>query len=64
MTEPIKQLLVALLLIGAGLISPSNGVDDKIECDLFPMLTETAIIMILAIGVLLIFKRFSQENKL
>jgi hypothetical protein len=47
--ETIKQLLVGILLLGAGLISPSNGIDDKVDREPLQMLIETGIIILIAI---------------
>jgi len=64
MNDATKQLLIALLLIGVGLISPSNGVDDKVDRDLLQMLTQTVIIMISGIAIFLIYKKFFLQKKL
>ncbi len=58
MNDATKQLLIAFLLIGVGLLSPSNGVDDKMDHDLLQMLTQTAIIIVSATAIFLIYKRF------
>ena len=64
MNDTIKQLLVALLLVVAGLISPSNGVDDKMNRDLLPMLTQTGIIMMSGIVIFVIYKRFFVQKEI
>lgn len=64
MNDSAKQLLIALLLIGAGLISPSNGVDDKMDRDLLQMLTRTVIIIIAALAIFLLYKRVFEQKKL
>jgi len=39
-------LFTGLLLLGAGLISPSNGVDDAVQREPLEMLAETMLIIL------------------
>lgn len=58
-----KQLMVMLLLFGAGVISPSNGVDDLVIKNPSVMLMETALIILVATIAILIFKQRKQTHK-
>lgn len=58
-----KQIIVMLLLLGAGLISPSNGVDDLVIKNPATMLLETAVIILLTTIAILVFKRSKQSHK-
>lgn len=49
----VRQLVVGLLLLGVGLISPSNGVDDKVNMRPAQMLFET--FLIIGVGLLAYF---------
>lgn len=42
-------LFTGLLLLGAGLISPSNGVDDAVQREPMEMLAETILIILSAV---------------
>ncbi len=42
-------LCTGLLLLGAGLISPSNGVDDAVQREPLEMLAETILIILSAV---------------
>lgn len=42
-------LFTGLLLLGAGLISPSNGVDDAVQREPLEMLAETILIILSAV---------------
>jgi hypothetical protein len=56
MKEITKQLLVGLLLLGAGLLSPSNGVDDKVDREPLQMLVETSAIILAAVSLFLMYR--------
>lgn len=58
MNHGIKQLAVAVLLLAAGLLSPSNGIDDKVDRTPLHILTVTILIMAAAVGIFLIAKKF------
>ncbi|MBX7127238.1 MAG: hypothetical protein K1X47_16200 [Cyclobacteriaceae bacterium] len=47
----MKQLLTGLLMLAAGLISPSNGVDEGIVRDPVAMLLETLLVVAVAVLV-------------
>jgi hypothetical protein len=63
MKEPIKQLMVGLLLLATGLLSPSNGIDDKVNRDPVQMLIETILIIAAAITLYLILQKFFLSQK-
>jgi hypothetical protein len=56
MKDITKQLLVGLLLLGAGLLSPSNGVDDKVDREPLQMLVETSAIILAAVSLFLMYR--------
>lgn len=64
MSDITKQLLIALLLMGTGLISPSNGIDDKVDHGVLDMLLVTAISIISVAVMFLIFKWFISQYKI
>ena len=63
MNDGIKQLLVGLLLLGAGLISPSNGLDDKIDREPLHMLIQATIIMFAGLAIYFTYKRIFLKRK-
>ena len=45
------------MLLAAGLISPSNGVDDKVSKDPLTMLLETVTIVLVISSAYILFKK-------
>lgn len=58
-----RQLFVGFLLLGTGLISPSNGIDEKADRDPLHMLMVTAIIMITSVVIYVITQKLFQIKK-
>ena len=53
----VKQILLLMMLLGAGLVSPSNGVDDKVDRLPLQMLFETFIIILVVLCVYFLFRQ-------
>ena len=53
----LKQVLVLIMLLGAGLVSPSNGVDDKVDKPPLLMLFEMVIIIFVVLSIYFLFRQ-------
>lgn len=54
---PFQMLIVGVVLVGAGLLSPSNGVDAAVSSRPLVMLTRAAVILVVVIVVYLMTRR-------
>lgn len=63
MKDAFKQLLVAILFLVGGLLSPSNGLDDKVERDPVTMLGIAGAVILIALGVHQVYQRYFLTNK-
>ena len=67
--DMLKQVLLLIMLLGAGLVSPSNGVDDKVDKPPLQMLFETFIIILVVLSIHFLhrqggFKRYFLKKRL
>lgn len=67
--DMLKQVLLLIMLLGAGLVSPSNGVDDKVDKLPLQMLFETFIIILAVLSIHFLhrqdgFKRYFLKKRL
>ena len=65
----LKQVLLLIMLLGAGLVSPSNGVDDKGDKLPLQMLFETFIIILAVLSIYFLhrqgrFRRYFLKKRL
>ncbi len=63
MKSLLKQLFVALMLLLAGAISPSNGVDDRVNRQPVEMLIETFVIIAIGVLAYLIHQHLSTHRR-
>lgn len=67
--DMLKQVLLFIMLLGAGLVSPSNGVDDKVDRLPLQMLFETIIIILAVLSIHFVyryvgFRRYFSKKRL
>jgi divalent metal cation (Fe/Co/Zn/Cd) transporter len=58
--QNLGLLFTGLLLLGAGLLSPSNGVDDKVDRQPLDMLAETVLIICSAVVIYWVIRQVSK----
>lgn len=61
--EPLLSFFIALVLLLAGLLSPSNEVDDKLDASRNSLLSHGAIVMTLALCFLVLWQGYNVYAK-
>jgi len=63
MKDALKQFLVASLFLVGGLLSPSNGLDDKVDADPLSMLAVAGTAIVVGLVANQLYQRYVLSNK-